>query len=229
LPFYVACVTYSVMLLLTFLLQEPSYHKSTTGHIAHILAAIQEAWNKRKIRWLICYQATLVCALLILFWMIQPYLQLVKVPVSLFGVFFAGYYLLGLFASRYAHTIERIIGIRKSLFVMGITLMLGFFMLGLIPAVISTIWIFLMEMVWGYSIPLMSDYLNRLVASHQRATILSVGSFLTRLLFAILGPLFGKIADTQGIAFTLMVIAGAFFVPFVTLWITFNSHNDMKT
>lgn len=225
LPFYLATAVYIVMLIVSLYFTEPSYHRSALGHIAHITASVRHFWKKTKVRWLILYQATTISALLIMFWTIQPYFKLLGIPLSLFGVYFAGFSCMGLLASRYAHRIEAFLGIKKSLFLMGLTLVVGFAVLGLVPALLSTVWFFLMELVWGYSTPVIGDYLNRVVPSHQRATILSIGSLLTRFIFAIFGPLFGKLADTKGIPSTLVIIGAVFSVFFFLLLVTFNSHN----
>ena len=55
--------------------------------------------------------------------------------------------------------------------------------------------LYLFYLVRGYATPVLKDYINRITASHIRATVLSVRNFIIRLLFAITGPLLGWVKD----------------------------------
>ena len=66
-------------------------------------------------------------------------------------------------------------------------------------------------LVRGYATPVLKDYINRITASHIRATVLSVRNFIIRLLFALTGPLLGWVKDIYSLPQAL-TLAGIIFL-----------------
>ncbi|MCK4748509.1 MAG: hypothetical protein KAT15_15765, partial [Bacteroidales bacterium] len=71
--------------------------------------------------------------------------------------------------------------------------------------------LYLFYLVRGYATPVLKDYINRVTASHIRATVLSVRNFIIRLLFALTGPLLGWIKDLYSLPQAL-TLAGIIFL-----------------
>ncbi len=121
--------------------------------------------------------------------------------------------------SAYAYKIEGRIGVHKSLLYLSVLLPLGFVLTGVVPSYWALVIIFLFYILRGYATPVLKDYINMHTDSNIRATILSMRSFTIRLLFAGLGPLAGKLADTHnfsvsyvtiGIIFAILMLSGYF-------------------
>ncbi|MFB6265821.1 MAG: hypothetical protein ABEI07_01925, partial [Candidatus Nanohaloarchaea archaeon] len=71
----------------------------------------------------------------------------------------------------------------------------------------SFAFIYLHQLVRGVSKPVISDYLNSMVESGRRSTILSTHSLLGRVLQAIGMPFFGLVADFYTLSQTLSLMA----------------------
>jgi MFS family permease len=72
--------------------------------------------------------------------------------------------------------------------------------------------IFIFYLVRGIRIPLFNAYINELVPSHIRATVLSVGRFVNRMIFVIFGPFIGWFADVYTMEQAFLMSALFFFI-----------------
>ena len=60
--------------------------------------------------------------------------------------------------------------------------------------------------------PIVKDYLNNVITSEIRATVLSVRFLIGRLIFSVLGPSIGWMTDIYSLQFALMVSGLFFFI-----------------
>jgi len=143
----------------------------------------------------------LLSILTIAFWdylitLYQPYFQQIQVPDGFFGPTLALASLMAFLASRTIHKLERRIGPRWSLLVAT----LGPGVLYLIMFINCIPWVGVLAVVLfrGFNAmkhPLFADYNNRQIASHNRATVLSIISMITSGYTAAMGLVIGAIAD----------------------------------
>lgn len=63
------------------------------------------------------------------------------------------------------------------------------------------------EIPSGYFLPVFQDYIQKMVSSDRRATVLSIRSFVTRGIFLLLGPFLGYITDLYTIQTAFLTIA----------------------
>jgi hypothetical protein len=132
---------------------------------------------------------------LLLVWMAQPYWQEIGVPLALFGVLWAGYNAITAVGSYIAHRLQRRLGFTLLFGLSGgavglifITLSFG---IGLAAvAVMASTWL-----LRGIFHPIMLDFLHKQTPSDIRATVISLNSLYTRLIFSIVSPFIGTIAD----------------------------------
>jgi hypothetical protein len=66
---------------------------------------------------------------------------------------------------------------------------------------------FIQQFVRGFRNVVITDYINQLVTSNMRATILSVESFIGKLLYAIIIPFIGWVADVYTLQQSFMILA----------------------
>jgi hypothetical protein len=57
----------------------------------------------------------------------------------------------------------------------------------------------------GISYPVLKDYINQIITSDIRATVLSVSSLVRRLFFSIFGPVIGWVSDLYSLSTALML------------------------
>jgi MFS family permease len=164
-----------------------------------------------EIKWLIVYSAIVSASTLTMVWFIQVYWVATNVPVGLFGVLWAMLQFAAAFFSWHAHSIEKYLGRRNSLLALLAFPIAGYFLLGAFSFFWSGIFILLFYVTRGMNNPVMSDYINGLVSSDIRATILSVKNLVGRLMFSIVGPLVGWASDVISLQVAL-AISGSIFL-----------------
>ena len=86
-------------------------------------------------------------------------------------------------------------------------------LLGLFQSLWAIVFIVLFYFVRGVSTPVLRDYVNKIITSNMRATVLSVKNLVGRLIFAIIGPFIGWIADIYSLQLALLS-SGSIFVVF---------------
>ncbi|MGM5483341.1 MAG: MFS transporter [Nanobdellota archaeon] len=223
LPFYAETAITFLTIPIAFTLIEPKRHfaESSKNPLNEILRIVKYSMHhNREIKWLIIYSGFVGASTLTMVWFIQPYLKLIGVPLALFGLIWALLnFSVGIF-SIYAYKIEKLLGRKISLVSLIIISFIGYILLGLINQIYAIIFIFLFYLVRGISLPIIKDYINKLISSNMRATVLSVKSMFGRLIFSIIGPFIGFMADfyTLQIAF---INAGIIFLIFGILSLLF--------
>lgn len=215
-------VLLTVPIALTFV--EPTRHKPNAVRKMHEIVKFC-LHDHREVKWLIIYSATISASVLSLVWFIQPYFSLVGVDVAWFGMLWAFFHAcLGLF-SLSAHTIEEKLGKARSLILLTLLSVSVFFLLSFFQTVWAVPIILLSYFVRGMNGPLLRDYVNLLIPSEMRATVLSVKSMLSRLLFSIVGPFIGWVNDWWSLSIAL-ASAGVIFLVFGTITLLFVFKND---
>jgi MFS family permease len=144
-------------------------------------------------------------------WFIQPFLIEVKVPVALFGVIWTLLNLtVGVF-SIFAHRIERNFTQKRTSGFIFLAISSGFILTASFISVWAMPVLFLFYVVRGVASPVLKDYINTLIDSDVRATVLSLRDMFIRIIFAMTGPVLGWITDNYSLKSGLM-IAGLFFL-----------------
>lgn len=139
------------------------------------------------------------------FWFFQPLLQSRGLKIVNFGIVIALFNLFSASAVVLAPKFEKKIGAKNTILLSEIVPCILMILLGiwgdLYFAIIGFIIIHGMNMVRE---PLFNDYFNRFINTEQRATVLSVISFIGALSYSILGPIVGKITDFTSLSVILL-------------------------
>lgn len=212
-PFYVETALVLLTIPLALTLVEPKRKKLVThgGHVKEILRIVHYSLHGHKeVKWLILYAGLVGASTLTAVWFLQPYFNQVNLPLAYFGIVWAlGNLSVGLFA-WYAHSYEEKIGRTLSLVSLILLSCAGYFIL----SSFSSLWILpfalLFYFVRGINAPILNDYINQHISSDMRATVLSVKGLVLRLIFVILGPFAGWVADIYSLQTALLVSGGIF-------------------
>ena len=140
------------------------------------------------------------------FWLWQPYLKLISIPVFLVGVFYAVERIINGYASKKADFVEEKIGMKYSLLLIPIILSLSFLLQSQFVLIFGFLFIFLQSITGGYFYPLLEDYINKRIPSSKRATILSIKNMISSLLFVVLSPLVGIYIDVYSLTTALLLM-----------------------
>lgn len=213
-PFYIETILMLFTIPFAFTLIEPIRKKydNKDGPIKEIFKIVKYSIHHNvEIKWLIFYSGFIAASTLTMVWFIQPYFQFVGLPLAYFGIIWGLLNLsVGIF-SLYAHKIELSVGRKKSLISLIFIVFIGYMLLGIFKSVWAIAFIILFYFVRGISGPILKDYVNKLISSDMRATVLSVKNLFGRLVFSILGPFIGWITDVYSLQLALLS-SGSIFV-----------------
>lgn len=219
--FYASIPFFALMIPLAFSMQEPKRHKLIfeKGYTKELLKIIKVALiQNKKLRWIIIYSGVIYAFNQSVLWLYQPYFRLSGLDVAYFGIVFASFQVVAAFSSKYAHKLEEKLGQKYSLAMLVFLVAGSYFLMSNFIFLFSFSFCFIQQFVRGFKKATITDYINQLATSNMRATILSVESFVGRLLYAAIIPVFGWIADVYTLEQALAVmgattlISGIFFL-----------------
>lgn len=163
-----------------------------------------------EIKWLTLYSSAVGASTLTMVWLIQPYLKTAGLALEHFGIAWAALMLIGAFCSWHAHGIERFLGRRRSLIALIALPAAGYAILGASGSLLGAFAIALFYVTRGVHNPVLADYINGLVSSDIRATILSVKNLAGRMIFSVIGPAIGWIEGRHSLSAALFVSGSIF-------------------
>jgi MFS family permease len=208
---YASIPFFALMIPLAFLMQEPQRNKLIfeKGYAKELQKIIRiTIFQNKKLRWIIIYSGIVYAFNQSALWLYQPYFKLSGLDIAYFGIVFASFQVVAAFSSKYAHKIEKKLGQKYSLIMLIFLLTGSYFLMSNFVFLFSFSFCFIQQFVRGFRNTVVTDYVNRLTDSSTRATILSAESFVGRLLYAMIIPLFGWIADIYTLEQALTVMGG---------------------
>ncbi len=212
-PIWAEAVTVALAFLLALTLREPHRHgpDRSEGDLKSLIAIVKYSLHGHpEIRSLIYHSAWIFTATFIAVWFVQPFLKNAGLPLAWFGVAWA---LLQFAVAAFlwsAHGVEKFLGKKTTLLMLLPLAGLGYLLLGLVPALWGALFLLPLYFVRGVAQPVLRDYVNALVSSSHRATVLSAQSLVGRLFFVVLGPLSGWVADRYSMGTAFLALAGLF-------------------
>ncbi len=213
-------IPYGFGCIIALTLEEPNRHKlQSTDHLDVIIRVCKDTLlHRAALRSIIVLSGIISSMCLALYWFTQPYQVEAGLPLALFGVTHAAVVTIGALASRTTHRIEKRIDDRTFLIAIAVTVVLSYLALSQVMALWGILFLFIGRSAWGFLSPLRNSLINRMAASEVRATVLSVNSFVNKLMFALAAPFLGALGDlyTLNQAFLMTGIIGG-----VLLIITF--------
>ena len=165
----------------------------------------------RPLRRNILFSAITGTATLTMAWFAQPFFEYTRINIVWFGILWTTLNLTVALTSYTAHRLEKKLGQKHSILLVAMLIPLGYIALSRFQTPGGLFVLYLFYLVRGYATPVLKDYINRITASHIRATVLSVRNFVIRLLFSLTGPLLGWVKDVYSLPQAL-ALAGIIFL-----------------
>lgn len=207
---YASIPFFAVPILITLSMQEPTRHKNVIqkGYARELLKVIRDTFiHNKKLRWIIIYSGVIYAFNQAALWLYQPYFILSGLDIAYFGFVFASFQLVAAFTSKYAHKLEEKLGQKYSLAMLILLVALSYFLMSNFVFLFSFSFCFIQQFVRGFKNAVVTDYINQLTVSEIRATVLSAQSFIGRLIYAIIIPFIGWIADVYTLVQALTILA----------------------
>jgi len=196
LPFYINIISGLLLVIISLTIKDvPTTHIKTDGNpFQGIASTIKFTAQHRGIRSVILYSSFIFSTGLISLWLYLKFYKESQLPLAVHGILFAAFGLLSGFGAAQSHKInKRLRGMRTfgPPILIGIILIVVSLFTGIIPSIISVCHGFF----WGYTGPLVFDYINKRISSEIRATVLSINNMIGSLFFVITSPLIGLLSD----------------------------------
>ncbi|OUR97372.1 hypothetical protein A9Q84_13690 [Halobacteriovorax marinus] len=202
-------------------MEEPRKHKDIVkeGYTQELIRIMKFALvENKKLRWIIIYSGIVYAFNQSALWLYQPYFKLTGLEVAHFGIVFASFQLVSGFSSKYAHSIERKLGQKYSLAMLIILVSASYFLMHHFVYLFSFSFCFIQQFVRGFKKAVVNDYINQLATSNIRATILSLESFASRLLYAAIVPVVGWVADIYTLSQALLILGSTALVSGIVIF-----------
>jgi len=159
----------------------------------------------------IFFSALIGTATLTMAWFVQPIFLINNIPIEGFGLLWTLLNLtVGLIAAI-AYKIEQRLKQKFSIIIIALSIPILYVLVSQSGLYSSIALLFVFYSIRGFATPVLKDYINRLVPSDIRATILSVRNFIIRLNFVIIGPFLGWYSDFYSLKQALF-LAGVIFL-----------------
>ena len=216
--FYVSLFVASIAIIQSLSFQEPKYEKEEVNSNNPIVLMKEQLYGSvkaikenKKIGLFIIFTQIILAFGTTLFFYLQNYLKANNHNEFFIGTFLAISSIFEAFASVNAHRVEKIFKEK------GILLIMPFISVGCMWLIALTpypyIFYILMMIIESFIFVAMGDYINKLIPSNNRATILSLSSMVFSFIMIIIFPLVGKIGDLFSLntAFIVLAVIGSIF------------------
>lgn len=207
-PFMVNAVTGFFMFIIALTLIEPSRKKRDGGNpFTDMLKIVRYSIGHREILPVMLMSSAVLITGIIAIWGYLMFSEKYGLPTSLNGIGFAVFQLASAAGAASSSRISGIMGRGRSY-----ALLAAIPVILILTAAVSSPLILAIApvhaFIWGFSFPFFMNELNRLISPDMRATVLSTGGMIGRLLFVAAAPLFGAVADSYslGYAFLMLVV-----------------------
>lgn len=164
-----------------------------------------------QLRYFILFSSLIGTATLTYAWFIQPFLIEAKLPVAMFGIVWTVLNLTVGFSSIFAHKVESRFTQKQTTGFIFISISLGFMLTSFYISLWALPLILIFYIIRGGATPILKDYINILIDSDVRATVLSLRNMFIRINFAVIGPILGWTIDKYSLK-TGMLCGGSFFL-----------------
>lgn len=179
--------------------------------------------GKKTVLYLIIFYALISTIGTTVYFYCQKYFENMNFSKTLISIIFALTNLLGALSSKYAYFIESKLKRKKVIIVLPIINIVILIGLALTSGYGSVLVFFLTSAVSGFTTPIFSDYINSLIPSQYRATILSFDSLCFSLSMLCIFPVVGFVGEKLGLKIAFLVI-GLMFIPAI-IFIIFKLKN----
>jgi len=198
-----------LVLFVTMSLDEPARKKVVVkkGYSRVFIVNIGEVFkSSRGLQLIVVYSALIYIFNQSIFPAYQHYYMIAGVDLLYFGAIHALLQVVAAFSSKYTYRVEHHLGRRNTLLIIPFMVAISYLLMGTFIGVWSFLFILLQQFVRGFRAVVVSDYINQLVGSEQRATILSMESLFSQMLIAPMLLLWGLSLEFISLEHTMQLL-----------------------
>jgi len=227
-PFYVETLISIPAIFVAWSIIEPPVKKNDNkdGVIKNIIRIVKYSlhWHK-EVKWLIFYFWFFSASTLTFVRLVQPYFEFVQMPLAYFWFAWAVLNASVWFFALQAHKFEEFFGRKKSLISLIVICFIWYMLLAIFQSLWAIMFMFLFYFARWIGRPIIKDYINKIISSNIRATVISIQWLVWRLFFAIISPFIWWILDFYSLSLALLGAGIIFFVFWVTCLVMLRRNN----
>ena len=209
-PYLLTAIIASLNIFIVLFFKEPPRIKSNKSLLKHTLLSFKIFHKNKKLLMLSLFSVITISAVVISFFLIQQYYKFIGIPIALIGLVIVGSKIIESLSSKYAYVIEKKLKFKISIILIALFIVLGYGLMSFYSFYWAFIFAYLLNIALGFSGPVFSDYINKHISSDKRSTILSIKNQLRNIVFLLIPPLIGGVADKSlQLSFTVMAISAA--------------------
>ncbi|MBI4163685.1 MAG: MFS transporter [Candidatus Aenigmarchaeota archaeon] len=198
-PYFAYGISLFLASLFFLVMKEPKMRKSGDSiktYYVQIKKSMRYAMAHKFIKWLVFFSIITAIPMFILnTFLLQPHLVDIGFNVATFSIIFPLIYGLASLISAFAYKIEEKVGEKNSFFLITIAQGIMFLLLWLTRVPVILIVIILLYVNRDFKEMIINNYINHNVKSSQRATILSIQSFIANIGFLVTSITVGVMID----------------------------------
>lgn len=209
LTIYASLPFFLLMIPLAFSMKEP--HRTvlvnSENHLQELRDILHNYFiNDPQLKWLLIYSGVVFAVNQSALWIYQPYFVICDIDVFYFGLIFASFQIVAAITAKLSFKIEKVLGPRLSLAMLIVLVTVSYLFMSNFIFSFSFLFCFIQQFVRGFRKIVISDYINTLVSSDIRATVLSIENFIGSLIYAFIIPIFGYLIDIYSLQDALNVM-----------------------
>jgi MFS family permease len=154
-------------------------------------------------------------------WFVQPFFKAYSVPVPLYGVLWTVLNASVGVAALMAYKFERKLGEVKTVIWIVVITTVGYLGAASFYSFWAIGFIFIFYLVRGIATPVLKDYINKMIPSETRASVLSLRNLVIRGIFSSFGPLWGWTTDKISLQTALLLAGMTYFLFAIPFFISF--------
>lgn len=192
----------------------------------HFVYSTKVAFSNKKLLFLIFLGALLAAPVTSIFFYFQTYLNELKYTTFGIGLLLAFHSLFGALGGFLADFLERVFKEKLVLYIVPLFIVIMFWLIQVDEI------IFIPFVLLGFTdsvfYVVLSDYINQIIPSEQRATILSFNNLAFSVVMIIIFPLLGFMGDMIGLKISLLFLAILVSLIYIMLLIVLSKNSKVK-
>jgi MFS family permease len=206
LPITVTALFALLLCPLIFLFKEPEVSTfKEPSYTFHIKESARYICRHRSVLVLLLYSSVMGAGIWAMHLFYQPLIRSYDIQLEKIGILYLFFWIFDAIGAYLSDAFYRRIG-KFSIYILPFCFVLSVFALGIFttPGILSVI--FIIFLINGLYLPILSDLLNKRIPSGKRATIISAGAMLSCLISTTINPLLGRISDRFSLQKTFQIL-----------------------
>ncbi|MBW2968289.1 MFS transporter [Candidatus Woesearchaeota archaeon] len=208
LPFQLSALPAALSLVPLMFLDEPARVKpSDLSYWSHMKQAAVFAGCHREIRNILYFVSVMSVAGFVGFMLYQPLLTGLGMRLEYLGFAMMALSVANGLGNKVAHRVAKAFGRFDLKLILVVPKALLYLLVWFASGYYLLVWAFLIDLVSGFTAPMVSDWLNRYSRSDNRATVNSLSVLSSSMSFGLLSPLFGLFVDAYSARAAYLLLA----------------------